>query len=148
MDAATACYRWQLEILRHAEAEERADVLAVERNFVEAGVGVHGDGIGLARARFEDDALGTKLNCLGFESEYDLATNAAAAEAGVDVHTFDLGDARFDHSDGAAANRFAIEIGDEKCAATFGDFFGIEPEEVGAFFGIAGFELGVESADK
>ena len=136
-----------LQVFRHADAELRADVFAVERDFGEARVCVHGDGVGLARAGFEDDALGPELPCLGFQGVDDLSTDAAAADGGVDVHAFDFGEAGFVQADGAAADGIVVEIGNKKRAATFGDFFRVEAKEVRAVFGVDGFEFGVEGFD-
>jgi hypothetical protein len=136
-----------LQVFRHADTELRADVLAVERYLKETSVRVHGDCIGLARAGFEDDALGTELACLQFQGVDDLPSDATATDGWIDVHAFDFSMARFDLPHGTAADRFAGEIGDKKCAAAFGDFFGVESEEVRAIFGVDGIELGVKGED-
>ena len=52
------------------------------------------------------------------------------------------------HLHGAAADGFAIEVCNEEAAATFGDFLGIEAEEVCIVFGIAGIQFGVERSDQ
>ena len=76
-----------------------------------------------------------------------MSTDAAAAEGGVDVHSFDFSDTGFVQADGAAADGLVVEIGNKKRAATFGDFFRVEAKEVRAVFGIDGFEFGVEGLD-
>ncbi len=141
------CTSQSLQVLRHADAELRADVFAVERDLGKARVLVHGDCIGLTRAGFEDDPLSAELSRVSFQGVHDLPSDAAAADGGVDVHAFDLGDAGFDRSHGAAADGFTGQIGNKKRAAAFGDFFRIEAKEVRAVFGVDGFELGVEGLD-
>ena len=99
------------------------DVLAEERDFDEAGVCVDGDGFGLARAGFQDDAADAELPRFGFERDRQFADRRRGRGGGGDVHPLDFGDARFDTPHGAAADGLVVEIGDEKRAAAFGDFF-------------------------
>ena len=133
-----------LQVFRHADAELRADVLAVERDLVRSRRARTWRWRRVARAGFEDDAFGAELPRLGFQGIDDLSPDAAAADGGIDVHAFDFGEAGFVQADGAAADGLVVEIGNEKRAATFGDFFRVEAKEVRAVFGIDGFEFGVE----
>ncbi len=69
--------------------------------------------------------MSVQADCFGFEGGDNSSADALAADARCDVHPFDFGDAGFDQSDGTAADRLAVEVGDEEAAAAFGNFLGI-----------------------
>src|SRR5262245_58147861 len=88
---ATALRTGLSQILRHAHARlGGGDVLAERRDVDEAAGLVELDGLGLARAGFQNDAGQAQLAGVDLELGEDRAPDAAPACIGPDVHPLDL----------------------------------------------------------
>ncbi|HEX3602310.1 MAG TPA: hypothetical protein VHU84_19305 [Lacipirellulaceae bacterium] len=114
-----------LEFLRHAEAEVRINVLAIEWDLREARPRVQGDRLRLTRAGFEHDALHAQTSSLCFELGENQATEATTARTTRDVHSFDFCDTCFQASHGSAPGWHAINRGDEKPTPPGAYFLGV-----------------------
>ncbi len=124
----------------------RIEVIAEEGDFGEADAAVEGDGFGLAGAGFEHQAAGAELAGFRLERCQYLAANTATTGARRDVHPLDLGDVRLNAPHGATADRFARDIGNEKCAAAIRYFVGIQAKKVCVVFSVAVLEFGIQQS--